>query len=60
MPTELEQVNCPRFPDHGLVITRRLLPSERQMINGNEEAEVFEIQCPECGTYEYREDETTP
>jgi len=55
MSVETTKTACPKNPDHGEVTQRRLLPQDRQMIDEDPAAIVFEIQCPECGTYEYRD-----
>jgi hypothetical protein len=55
MPPVTEQIACPKNPDHGIVSNRWLSPEEREMIRG-ESGDVFEIDCPDCGKYEYRSD----
>jgi hypothetical protein len=52
MSPAIEQVKCPRFPDHGMIAMRLLAPDERQMITAAD-GDVFEIDCPVCGKYEY-------
>jgi hypothetical protein len=46
-----EQIACPKYPDHGMVIKRWLHHDDRQMITKGE-GEVFMIDCPFCGSYE--------
>jgi hypothetical protein len=55
MPRETEQIACPKYPDHGVVIKRWLAPEERELIRPREGAEVYEIDCPHCGKFEYQE-----
>ena len=52
MSLTIEKIKCPRFPDHGLAAKRLLAPDERQMITETDR-DVFEIDCPVCGKYEY-------
>ena len=50
LPT-IELIKCLRNPDHGTATKRRLPPEELE----SEGADVFEINCPHCGRYEYQE-----
>jgi hypothetical protein len=50
-----EQIVCPKYPDHSMVIKRWLPPQERELIRPREGAEVYEIDCPVCGKFEYQE-----
>jgi hypothetical protein len=51
-----DQIVCPRNPDHGLV-TKRWLPLEERESLTEAAGDVFEIDCMECGKYEYRPSE---
>jgi hypothetical protein len=55
MPPTTVQVTCPRNPEHGLALKLLLSPSERQMVRKSDAGNVFEIDCPVCGRYEYHE-----
>jgi hypothetical protein len=50
-----QYIFCPKNPDHGMTTKRWLHHDDREMITRNDE-DVFEIDCPICGKYEYRED----
>ena len=54
MPTEPEVIACPKYPDHGPVAKRWLPPAEREMITSDKYPDVYEIDCPHCGKYEYQ------
>jgi hypothetical protein len=55
VPPAIEQVECPRYPEHGMTSKRWLAPEEREMFTKIENEDVFEIDCHFCGKYEYRE-----
>ncbi len=55
MPPAIQQIKCPRNPDHGVVTKRWLAPGERQVLD-EWKGDVFEIDCTFCGKYEYRDD----
>jgi hypothetical protein len=55
MPPASEQIACPRNPDHGMATKRWLPPEERELTRPREGAEVYEIDCPHCGRFEYQE-----
>ena len=48
-------VNCVRYPDHGPTINRWLLPVEREQITQVPEDNVYEVNCPVCGCYEFHD-----
>jgi hypothetical protein len=50
-----EEIQCPRFPEHGLATKRWLPPKEREMIT-KIAGDVFAIKCERCGEYEWRPD----
>jgi hypothetical protein len=52
MPPKTEQIDCPRFPDHGPAFKRWLPPEARETITEKPASDVFEIDCPVCGKYE--------
>jgi hypothetical protein len=55
MQPNSQEIKCPRYPDHDA--TKRLLPAEeREQITRFPEEDVYEIDCPFCGKYEYREE----
>jgi hypothetical protein len=53
----IEQITCPKNPDHGMVNKRWLHPDDRQMITKGVD-DVFEIDCAHCGKYEHRDEQT--
>jgi hypothetical protein len=53
MPPSLEQITCPRFPEHGLATKWWLPPEEREMFTKGA-GDVFAIKCQLCGEYEWR------
>ena len=55
MPPKSETIVCPKNPDHGTVAKRWLSVSEREYINSQNIPDVFEIECPQCGKYEFPE-----
>jgi hypothetical protein len=56
MPPATVQVECPRFPEHGMTTKRWLPQDEREMFMKHEDKDVFEIDCKICGKYEFRDD----
>jgi hypothetical protein len=56
MPPATKQVECPRFPEHGMTTKRWLTQDEREMFTHDEGKDVFEIDCKICGKYEIRDD----
>ena len=55
MPPKPVTIVCPKNPDHGIVAKRWLSVSEREYINSQNILDVFEIECPRCGKYEFPE-----
>jgi hypothetical protein len=53
MPPATVQVECPRFPEHGMASKRWLTQDEREMFTKDDGNDVFEIDCKICGKYEY-------
>jgi hypothetical protein len=53
MRTEIEKINCPKYPDHGTVTKQWLPPEQREQITKEGVEYVFKIDCPHCGQYEY-------
>jgi hypothetical protein len=56
MPPATVQVECPRFPEHGMASKRWLTLDEREFFRNDESEDVFEIDCKTCGKYEIRDD----
>jgi hypothetical protein len=52
MDGKQKEMTWPRNPEHGVVRTRWLPLEERDCITNPEIADVYEIECPTCGTYE--------
>ena len=50
-----ETIVCPKNPDHGTVAKRWLSVNEREYIKSQNNLDVFEIECPQCGKYEFSE-----
>ena len=53
MPTKPERIECPKYPPHGIVTIRPLPPEKRQCITAERDSDVFEVDCPVCGKYEF-------
>jgi hypothetical protein len=51
MQSDVDQILCPRYPQHGMATTRWLPPEEREMIT-NVQGDVYAVKCPTCGEYE--------
>jgi hypothetical protein len=47
------EITCPRNPDHGPAVRRWLPRSEREKITKAEVADVYEVDCPKCGRFEW-------
>jgi hypothetical protein len=59
MRPKTAKIACPRHPEHGLAVKRWLRGEYRQAtneFNGAQIADMYEIACPICGTYEFRQE----
>ncbi len=51
MAATIDQIPCPRYPEHGMSTTRWLPPEEREMLT-DVNGDVYAVKCPLCGEYE--------
>jgi hypothetical protein len=56
MKKEVENITCPKYPDHGTVTKQWLPPDQREQITKEGVEYVFKVDCPHCGQYEYVEE----